>query len=138
MATSVIDYIFRELAVNYMGRFDLAHVEPEEIKGKASAGIVKSLDAVEPEFVDEEIVSERVVELDKEKVKTYNYNLATINSSNQQSIVESEKVIMSNEIKKARQKGYTGDICIECQSMTMVRNGTCLKCVTCGSTSGCS
>ena len=138
MATSVIDYIFRELAVNYMGRFDLAHVEPEEIKGKASAGIVKSLDAVEPEFVDEEIVSERVVELDKEKVKTYNYNLATINSSNQQSIVESEKVVMSNEIKKARQKGYTGDICIECQSMTMVRNGTCLKCVTCGSTSGCS
>ena len=138
MATSVIDYIFRELAVNYMGRYDLAHVEPEEIKGKASAGIVKSLDAVVPDFVDEEVVSERVVELDKGNINNYNYNLATINTSNQQSIVESEKVIMGIEIKKARQKGYTGDICIECQSMTMVRNGTCLKCVTCGSTSGCS
>jgi ribonucleoside-diphosphate reductase alpha chain len=44
MATSVIDYIFRELAVTYMGRNDLAHIEPEEVKSKASPGIVKKLD----------------------------------------------------------------------------------------------
>jgi len=43
MATSVIDYIFRELAVTYLNRFDLAHIEPEEIKSKASPGIVKKL-----------------------------------------------------------------------------------------------
>ena len=68
MATSVIDYIFRELAVNYLGRTDLAHVEPEEIKSKASAGIVKKLgEEVEPDFVDEEVVSERLVEQDKDK-----------------------------------------------------------------------
>src|SRR5437899_4591694 len=29
-ATSIIDYVFRELAVSYMGRFDLAHVDPTE------------------------------------------------------------------------------------------------------------
>jgi len=39
---------------------------------------------------------------------------------------------------RAREAGYTGDICPECQSMTMVRNGTCLKCNTCGATTGCS
>jgi ribonucleoside-diphosphate reductase alpha chain len=35
-------------------------------------------------------------------------------------------------------QGYTGDECGECGNFTMVRNGTCLKCDTCGSTSGCS
>lgn len=38
----------------------------------------------------------------------------------------------------ARMRGYTGDACPECQNLTMVRNGTCLKCDTCGSTTGCS
>jgi ribonucleoside-diphosphate reductase alpha chain len=38
----------------------------------------------------------------------------------------------------ARAKGYEGEACPECQNFTMVRNGTCLKCETCGSTTGCS
>ena len=38
----------------------------------------------------------------------------------------------------ARLKGYEGDACPDCGHMTLVRNGTCLKCVTCGSTTGCS
>ncbi len=130
MSTSVIDYIFRELAVTYLGRNDLSHVDPGEIKEKASRGIVKKL--VEPEFVSEEVVSERVVELDKRKANTYNYSLA---SSKTQSM---EKHGFNSKVKQAIEAGYTGDICTECQSMTMVRNGTCLKCMTCGSTSGCS
>jgi ribonucleoside-diphosphate reductase alpha chain len=39
---------------------------------------------------------------------------------------------------QAKMKGYEGDTCGECGNYTMVRNGTCLKCDTCGSTSGCS
>ena len=38
----------------------------------------------------------------------------------------------------AKLKGYEGDACQECGSLTLVRNGTCLKCMTCGATSGCS
>src|SRR5207244_11497086 len=38
----------------------------------------------------------------------------------------------------AIQKGYTGDSCGQCGHFTMVRNGACLKCMTCGSSSGCS
>ncbi len=34
--------------------------------------------------------------------------------------------------------GYTGDLCDTCGSSAMVRNGTCLKCMDCGSTNGCS
>jgi ribonucleoside-diphosphate reductase alpha chain len=43
-----------------------------------------------------------------------------------------------SKIREARMKGYEGDSCSECGNFTLVRNGTCLKCDTCGSTSGCS
>ncbi len=39
---------------------------------------------------------------------------------------------------KAKMQGYEGDPCGECQNFTLVRNGTCMKCNTCGSTTGCS
>jgi len=137
MATSVIDYIFRELAVNYLGRNDLAHVDADEIKSKASPGIVKTL--AEPEFESEEIVSERLVELDKNNIDSYEAKLSAGKPNpSQQSVMAEEKVAINSKIKQAIEKGYTGDLCPECQSMTMVRNGTCLKCMTCGSTSGCS
>ena len=55
MSTSIIDYIFRELAVTYLGRYDLAHVEPESLRGDA-------LHRDEPDYEGEEIVAERIVE----------------------------------------------------------------------------
>ncbi len=137
MATSVIDYIFRELAVTYLGRNDLAHVDSDEIKSKASRGIVKKL--ADPEFESEEIISERLVELDKDNPDVYKYTL------NSNTVVTKDKVAasqtfntMTSKVKQAIENGYTGDICPECQSITMVRNGTCLKCMTCGATTGCS
>jgi ribonucleoside-diphosphate reductase alpha chain len=42
------------------------------------------------------------------------------------------------QIREARIKGYEGEACQECGNFTLVRNGTCMKCDTCGSTSGCS
>jgi len=39
---------------------------------------------------------------------------------------------------KAKMQGYEGDPCGECGNYTLVRNGTCMKCNTCGGTSGCS
>ena len=44
----------------------------------------------------------------------------------------------AEQIKLARMKGYEGDNCSECGNFTLVRNGTCMKCNTCGATSGCS
>ena len=43
-----------------------------------------------------------------------------------------------DDVREARMKGYEGDACGECGNFTLVRNGTCMKCVTCGATSGCS
>ena len=52
--------------------------------------------------------------------------------------VEPAAMVAANRRAEARMKGYEGDSCSECGNFTMVRNGTCLKCDTCGSTSGCS
>jgi ribonucleoside-diphosphate reductase alpha chain len=43
-----------------------------------------------------------------------------------------------DRIREAKLKGYEGDACGECGNFTLVRNGTCMKCATCGATSGCS
>ena len=45
---------------------------------------------------------------------------------------------LRERIRQAKAKGYEGEACGDCGNFTMVRNGTCLKCDTCGSTSGCS
>lgn len=135
MATSVIDYIFRELAVTYLGRNDLSHVDSDEISTKASRGIVKKL--AEPEFVSEEIISERLVELDKDNFENYSSPGSSQNTIIKDRVTHTVNT-MTAKVKQAIENGYTGDICPECQSITMVRNGTCLKCMTCGSTTGCS
>jgi ribonucleoside-diphosphate reductase alpha chain len=129
MATSVIDYIFRELAVTYLGRNDLSHVDEAPV-----TKIGSSKPFVEPDYESEEVVSERMIELDR-KVPV---EIEVPTNGGNGRDVRSKARAHQNEVIKAREKGFTGDICPECQSMTMVRNGTCLKCTTCGATTGCS
>jgi ribonucleoside-diphosphate reductase alpha chain len=129
MSTSVIDYIFRELAVTYMGRDDLAHVSPEEtfqrtlrpVDGEDDAETTAPISAVA-----DSISMKAPVE--NEPVALYT---PSVHSSDNRSKMQSE-------VDRAKQLGYTGDSCSECGNMTLVRNGTCLKCNTCGATSGCS
>ncbi|MBU2493734.1 MAG: vitamin B12-dependent ribonucleotide reductase [Bacteroidetes bacterium] len=133
MTTSVIDYIFRELAVTYLGRNDLSHVDADELVNKKP----ERVSVAEPDFESEEVVSERMIELDNDNGNGAQLVTANVPKGSQAS--ERSKILsMHQEVVKARERGYTGDICPECGSMTMVRNGTCLKCNTCGSTTGCS
>ena len=132
MATSIIDYIFRELAVTYLGRNDLSHVSEEEINNPSKV----HSSVAEPEYVSEEVISERMINLDKTNAKISKQPSG--NGSGNGNGVRNQVLKMSNKIKQARTLGYTGDICPDCQSLTMVRNGTCLKCETCGATTGCS
>jgi len=122
MTTSVIDYIFRELAVTYLGREDLAHVAPEDI-------LKRKLRPSEEEDLADEVAKKSQT---KNKPKTVNQGANVVQKEQyQQDDAESD-------YDRAKQLGYTGDSCSECGSMTMIRNGTCLKCMTCGSTTGCS
>lgn len=128
MSTSVIDYIFRELAVTYLGRNDLSHVGASESKG--SQGIRQ-----DEEFESEEVISEKMIELHRKDFKGHKVK---VDLKGAETLHAPRQNKMTTKIKEAREKGYTGDVCTECGSLTMVRNGTCLKCMTCGSTSGCS
>ncbi len=183
-ATSILDYIFRELAVSYLGRHDLAHVDPREIVGETglgssddttdeqlafdlpesvtkmvSKGLVRGAPvvrlasrtttsvsgtkasslgaaAVQSESYD---VTSRYVE----QTLTHGANALSVASEELHAVVSSAPVLTKSEIFKqrvseAKLRGYEGVSCSECHNFTMVRNGTCLKCDTCGSTSGCS
>ncbi len=121
MSTSVIDYIFRELAVSYLGRNDLAHVNPDEEKQANNYPLPKGKD----DYESEEVVSVKTIALDDSVHSIGNGGKGMLQN-------------MPSQREMAKQQGYTGDICPDCQSMTMVRNGTCLKCNTCGATTGCS
>ena len=138
MSTSIIDYIFRELAVTYLNRNDLSHIENNAEYQRSPIDALNSLEG-ESDFDDEEVFSERIVEEPVKGIKpgdkTTTLTAATViklssHVHNMSSTAE--------KVKEAKLKGYTGDICSSCGSLTMVRNGTCLKCMTCGDTSGCS
>ncbi len=123
MTTSVIDYIFRELAVTYLGREDLAHVAPEDI-------LKRKLRPSEEEELADEVAKKSKPQSEP---KTVNEGANVVQKEQYQKEDDAE-----SDYDRAKQLGYTGDSCSECGSMTMIRNGTCLKCMTCGSTTGCS
>lgn len=140
MTTSLIDYIFRELAVTYLSRNDLAHISQSDEMRTSPIDSISKLDS-EADFDEEEIYSERIIDepVNKATGGTQQTNI----SLKTESVVSAKKPVIGavsehERVREAKMKGYTGDICQSCGSSTMVRNGTCLKCTTCGDTSGCS
>ena len=179
-ATSVLDYIFRELAVSYLGRHDLAHVDPREIVGETGLG---SSDEETDETLDLELPPSVSKVVSKGFMRGNKLRLASGGRAHAESpvaalddlasfpAVESETAVYpmtdgatalkaDSEVMysrltvtraevsvksrdadrrlEARIRGYEGEHCRECGNFTLVRNGTCLKCDTCGGTSGCS
>ncbi len=142
MSTSIIDYIFRELAVTYLDRYDLAQVNEEDLRMDS----VRK-DNMDPECFDEEADLDALA---KSSVITEHLPIRRNggkgnghgNGHNVARHVEIMRETLTltevQSAKEAKVKGYEGDPCQECKQFTMVRNGTCLKCVTCGATSGCS
>jgi len=151
-ATSILDYVFRELAVAYLGRQDLAHVKPSTMSSTdvkeerllVSRGMVygdtsvlapRTVAAVPP-------VSSSVVALSTAMPQSVGNAALAIPAEPLPEVatepVDQDEVRNGHRRAQAVMQGYTGDQCTECHNFTMVRNGTCLKCDTCGSTTGCS
>lgn len=138
LATSIIDYIFRELAITYLGRHELAQVEAEDLRGDALHREPK-----EPDFAAEEVVEERVVDLPPSR------KFAPPRSGHLQPLPSNGNgnghghknggplTAVAEKVRQARLKGYEGDPCTECGQLTLVRSGACCKCDTCGASSGC-
>ncbi len=155
-ATSILDYIFRELAVSYLDRTDLAHVQPDgqrfdEIgKGEAETTNVvepsharasKSLELLRqvasPGYLRNRVPQELLVFQGGGEVAVTGEAAMQVAVSG---FAETAATFAGaiDPAAKARMQGYEGDPCGECGNYTLVRNGTCMKCNTCGSTSGCS
>jgi len=139
MSTSIIDYIFRELAVTYLGRNDLSHIENHAEMQRSPIDAISKLES-DDDFDGEEIYSERIIDETPavKNVPPVTLKSDSISDSGTKIKLSGIQISTVEKIKEAKLKGYTGDICTNCGSTTMVRNGTCLKCITCGDTSGCS
>jgi ribonucleoside-diphosphate reductase alpha chain len=212
-ATSILDYVFRELAVSYLSRFDLAHVEPADTgfdalgkgvdEGKppvasaaryVSRGLTRSrtdklvvmpggsergsaergergerggASSPSPALAGEgrgggpgaatstassKITSlvaahgraqshagpvEGTAALKPERAPSPAEALENLPLSPSRARAEA-KALAAEKRAEAKAQGYEGEACSECGNFTLVRNGTCLKCNTCGATSGCS
>ena len=161
-ATSILDYVFRELAVSYLGRNDLAHVEASEMgfdalgKGTGSAepkapASVPAQKFLSSGFVRNQNLSNVVVmpqgAATSAQSPAHALQMRAAESVSMGALALAETTIAytyeeplpeADLRAKARLQGYEGDSCGECGNFTLVRNGTCLKCNTCGGTSGCS
>ncbi len=159
-ATSILDYIFRELAISYLGRNDLGHVPNSGTAFDVGEG-------VDAEGVQNE--AQRLISKGFSRSSTMN-NLVVLRggefdrlrergngTDGEQEAVEDEAPAPAPKTTsatksppkgrladpaaaraEARIKGYEGDACTECGQFTLVRSGTCLRCDSCGHTSGCS
>jgi ribonucleoside-diphosphate reductase alpha chain len=200
-ATSILDYIFRELAVSYLERHDLAHVDPGEIVNTGLGSTDEELEEQAPRPAAAKFLSRGllrgqesrvlamrattsvalaeqaepvgpVASLQQEVASAFqpvNARMETAigaltalqqEQSAQVQARDASVMELARQLKdqldarakariaaenlvldraaEARVKGYEGESCRECGNFTLVRNGTCLKCDTCGGTSGCS
>jgi ribonucleoside-diphosphate reductase alpha chain len=175
MATSIIDYIFRELAISYLGRHDLAHAQPHDILPDAMGDGEKTEKMLQ---IAEKTVSQGFIRSSNlyfikpgARAAAANESAETVSTSVLAPSGGGEVVSMSQGISQggamqgavaeqietttrvtetrttqsrigainvARLKGYEGDACPDCGNFTLARSGTCMKCETCGATSGCS
>ena len=156
MSTSILDYIFRELAISYLGRSDLAHVEPADLLpdsvgggesqatlGNKGDGKDAGSDAVVKVVGNGYVRSGlRVVHGGAGQTQAKMADGAGQDGLNVVSVgaagAATDMGAQFAQVREARTKGYEGDACNDCGSFTLVRNGTCLKCDSCGATSGCS
>jgi ribonucleoside-diphosphate reductase alpha chain len=166
-ATSILDYIFRELAISYLDRTDLAHVKPTgasfddlgrgEDEGKRNISEVSEQAATRSLEVLKQISStgylrkrlpQGLVAMQgamgvaafangTDPVSALNMLIPETARATGTTALASGTVTMDARVK-AKMQGYEGDPCGECGNYTLVRNGTCMKCNTCGGTSGCS
>jgi ribonucleoside-diphosphate reductase alpha chain len=165
-ATSILDYIFRELAVSYLDRTDLAHVKPSgaafddlgegeaegnlaEVSEKAASKSLEVLRQISSTgYLRKRLPQELVVlqggvsaagavALDGAADPSQALAMLVPQAGEAATALATGTVTMDARTK-AKMQGYEGDPCGECGNYTLVRNGTCLKCNTCGATSGCS
>ena len=153
MSTSILDYTFRELAISYLDRSDLGHVNVDDLEvtttgsGETQSDLVNKVTSrgyIRKQGLvvysnDGSAAVAKSYDTDAETMLAREENAAiTAADSAAEVVVGAVADQTAERVKQARMQGYEGEACPECQNFTLVRNGTCLKCNTCGGTTGCS
>ena len=150
MSTSILDYTFRELAISYLDRHDLGHVDREDLdvtttgSGEAQSDLVNKVTS--RGFIRKQglvvysngTAAAAAVEEPVATMRVETPAPAETATAAPAAVAASADTVVAERVQQARMQGYEGESCPECQNFTLVRNGTCLKCNTCGSTTGCS
>jgi ribonucleoside-diphosphate reductase alpha chain len=182
-ATSILDYVFRELAVSYLSRFDLAHVDPSDV-GTGYDALGRGVEEGKPSPSAAKYVSRGLTRSRTDKLVVMaggaagseprgtaadargaspNVTAFAAGGPTARGVTappalkagssdtrpaglldqlagpqSNARAAAAEKRAEAKAKGYEGEACGECGNFTLVRNGTCMKCETCGSTSGCS
>ena len=198
-ATSILDYVFRELAVSYAERFDLAHIDPTQTgfdalgrgveEGRAPAASRYVSKGLTRSRTDKLVVmpgggelrggasspaplagegrgaaageagrgggsGTKVTALASHGPRGEVSSATALKSEPEHKLSPAEQLdrlpwakpeprpdaraLAAGKRAEAKARGYEGEACGECGNFTLVRNGTCMKCDTCGSTTGCS
>ncbi|WP_424967548.1 vitamin B12-dependent ribonucleotide reductase [Dinoroseobacter sp. S375] len=162
-ATSILDYIFRELAVSYLDRTDLAHVQPTGASfddlGRGEEEGVSNVKQMSDNAASKSLEVLKQISSTGYLRKRMPQELVVLQGGGQPAVAEipvtgtigGGEVATMTAVRaetsvstgmdaraKAKMQGYEGEACGECGNYTLVRNGTCMKCNTCGATSGCS
>jgi len=170
-ATSILDYIFRELAVSYLDRTDLAHVKPQGVSfddlGRGEEEGVANVAEISESAANRSLEVLKQVSSSGYLRKRLPQELVVLQGGQGSAAMALDAVggalgaletlvpeaagyvaaststttlaaATADPAAKARMQGYEGEACGECGNYTLVRNGTCMKCNTCGGTSGCS
>jgi ribonucleoside-diphosphate reductase alpha chain len=163
LATSVLDYVFRSLGYDYLGRKDFVQVKDASpiITSDAIKSAIPQYKAPEKTKAQEyhsethshiSAIEKLLAELNANKMLTredtnsdtipmpFDGTLASSDShlhlTTMTSLFENES--FEKRRKDARSLGYSGEQCANCSSMRVKRNGSCLLCEDCGTTTGCS
>jgi ribonucleoside-diphosphate reductase alpha chain len=165
-ATSILDYVFRELAISYLERFDLGHVDPSETQFDAlGKGVEEGKSNETTRYVSKGLTRSRTDRMGvvsggatSEAVSNVTALRGEVSGAVALKAEPAQKLSPAQQLEQvnapdthahakmaavekraeAKAKGYEGESCGECGNFTLVRNGTCMKCDTCGSTTGCS
>ena len=152
-ATSILDYVFRELAVSYLDRTDLAHVQPAGTRfDEMGGGVAEARQNVPPTHEGPSRSLDMLRQISStgylrkrlpEDLLVQGQAIPKAAGQPAQAVAaatpeQTDGALRMDARTSAKMQGYEGDPCGECGNYTLVRNGTCMKCNTCGGTSGCS
>jgi len=141
-ATSILDYVFRELAVSYLDREDLAHVKPDDLPhstvGSGSASVRGFTRGRQTTPATTGVVANASVVVPFTGTGAAVASSGALATSGNLALAPVDPEEQADDPVAQKRPEFTGETCSNCQSVRVVRTGKCTTCLDCGTNTGCS